>query len=236
MTLTKSLSLSRAVLLAVTVLTGVAGAASAVGSTLPDYSGIWRLDDLHSDSPSTIEARLRIERKREQPAQQPTYQAASSTASARPSYGGHAGGRGMGGGGMGRGSMGGHHGHGQQSTSKADNGTPPPDAPPPLLADDSLLNVQQGAGNIREVLDDADHLDTRLDGVARQSLDGSAMVRSHLTPAGLEIIMQFDGDVRLRQDWAKSPDGRHLTVTETWTTPAVQQPIVFRRRYDRLDI
>jgi hypothetical protein len=48
--------------------------------------------------------------------------------------------------------------------------------------------------------------------------------------------MRFEGDVRLRQNWIQSPDGHHLTVIETWTTPAVQQPIVFKRSYDRLDI
>ncbi|GAB2547634.1 hypothetical protein GCM10027065_18960 [Rhodanobacter koreensis] len=145
----------------------------------------------------------------------------------------------MGGGGMG-GGMGGHGGHGggrgQSKASTADHGAPPPDTPPPLLADDSLLNVQQDAKGIRVVLGDTDQLDSRLDGFARQSLNGSAMVQSHLTATGLQITMQFDGDVRLRQDWVQSPDGHHLTVTETWTTPAVQQPIVFRRSYDRLDI
>jgi len=105
-----------------------------------------------------------------------------------------------------------------------------------LLDNDSLMNVQQDAKGIRVVLDDKDQLDSQLDGNTRQSLSGNAMVQTHITAEGMQISMQFTGDVRLLQTWVKSPDGRHLTVTETWTTPAVQQPIVFKRSYDRLDI
>ncbi len=137
----------------------------------------------------------------------------------------------MGGGGHGHGG-----GRGQNKPSTTDSGKTPPDAPPPLLDNDSLLNVQQDAKGIRVVLDDKDQLDSRLDGNTRQSLSGNAMVQTHLTAQGLQITMQFDGDVRLQQNWVQSPDGHHLTVTETWTTPAVQQPIVFKRSYDRLDI
>ena len=141
---------------------------------------------------------------------------------------------------MGGGGMGGGHGHGggrgQNKTATTDNGTPPPDDPPPLLANDSMMNVQQDAKGIRVVLGDKDQLDSRLDGFARQSLNGGAMVQSQLTATGMQITMRFDGDVRLQQDWVQSPDGHHLTVIETWTTPAVQQPIVFKRSYDRLDI
>lgn len=234
---TKSPDLSRMLLLAVSSLT-VAGAAHAASSALPDYNGIWRLDEQHSDSPSDIDARLRLERKREEPVQQPASGSSTGTpvtSQSSSQHGSHGGGHGMGGGGMGgHGEHGG--GRGQSKPSTSDNGTAPPDTPPPLLADDSMLNVQQDAKGIRVVLGDKDQLDSRLDGLARQSLNGSAMVQGHLTTAGLQITMQFDGDVRLRQDWAQSPDGHHLTVTETWTTPAVQQPIVFKRSYDRLDI
>ena len=132
--------------------------------------------------------------------------------------------------------MGGHGGHGQAKASTTDNGTAPPDTPPPLLANDSLLNVRQDGSSIHVVLGGQEQLDSRLDGNSRQSLNGSAMVHSRLTAAGLQLIMQFDGDVRLRQDWVQSADGHHLTVTETWTTPTVRQPIVFKRSYDRLDI
>ncbi|OOG46905.1 hypothetical protein [Rhodanobacter sp. C01] len=232
MTSTKPLGLPRALLLATSSL-AVAGTLHAAGSGLLDYSGIWRLDEQHSDSPSDIDARLRLERKREEPVQQPASSSSTGTPSAGQKsgqHGGHGGGNGMGG-------HGGHGGgRGQSKTSTSDNGTAPPDAPPPLLADDSLLNVQQDAKGIRVVLGDKDQLDSRLDGFARQSLNGSAMVQSQLTATGLQISMQFDGDVRLRQDWVQSPDGHHLTVTETWTTPAVQQPIVFKRSYDRLDM
>lgn len=237
---TKSLGLPRVLLFAMSSL-AVAGVAHAASSALPDYSGIWRLDEQQSDSPSDIDARLRLERKREEPVQQPASASSTGTSSAsQPSgqHGSHGGGHGMGGGmgGGGMGGHGGHGGHGQSKTSTADNGTAPPDTPPPLLANDSLLNVQQDAKGIRVVLGDKDQLDSQLDGFARQSLNGSAMVQSHLTATGLQITMQFEGDVRLRQDWVQSADGHHLTVTETWTTPAVQQPIVFKRSYDRLDI
>ena len=233
---TRSLGLPQALLLAMSSL-AVASVAHAASSALPDYSGIWRLDEQHSDSPSDIDVRLRLERKREEPVQQPASASstgASSTSQPSGQHGSHGGGHGMGGGGMG--GHGGHGGRGQSKTSTADNGTAPADTPPPLLANDSLLNVQQDAKGIRVVLGDKDQLDSQLDGFARQSLNGSAMVQSHLTATGLQITMQFEGDVRLRQDWVQSADGHHLTVTETWTTPAVQQPIVFKRSYDRLDI
>jgi hypothetical protein len=145
----------------------------------------------------------------------------------------------MGGGGMGGGGMGGGHGRGGGSSGKgssSDSSAPAPDVPPPLLDNDSVLNVQQDAKTIRVVFGDKDQLDGRLDGVTSQSLSGNASVQSHLASDGLDISMQFDGEVRLRQDWIVSPDGHHLTVTETWTTPAVKQPIVFKRSYDRLDI
>lgn len=236
MTSTKPLGLPRVLLLATSSF-AAAGVTHAAGSALPDYSGIWRLDEQHSDSPSDIDTRLRLERKREQPVQQPAGGPSTGTPSASPSSGQHGG---HGGGGMGGGGMGGHGGHGggrgQSKPSTAGNGTAPPDTPPPLLAEDSLLNVQQDAKGIRVVLGDKDQLDSQLDGNTRQSLGGNAMVQTHLTAAGLQITMQFTGDVRLQQDWVQSPDGHHLTVTEIWTTPAVQQPIVFKRSYDRLDI
>ncbi|MEO8999154.1 MAG: hypothetical protein ABI227_10305 [Rhodanobacter sp.] len=62
------------------------------------------------------------------------------------------------------------------------------------------------------------------------------MVQSHLTVTGLQLTMQFGADVRLQQNRLKSADGLQLTVIETWTAPAVQQPIVFKRSCDRLDI
>ncbi|WP_458068786.1 hypothetical protein [Rhodanobacter sp. BL-MT-08] len=85
-------------------------------------------------------------------------------------------------------------------------------------------------------LSDSDQLNARLDGVAQQSLNGSAVVQTRNYTDGLSIRMQFDGGTQLDEFWAKSADGHHLNVTEQWTTPTARQPIVFNRSYDRLDI
>ena len=234
MTFPKPLCLLLSLLLAMSLL-AVAELARAASPSTPDFSGIWRLNDQQSDSPSDIAARLRAERKHEQPVQQPASAASAGTPASQPAgHTGHGGGRGMGGGGMGGHGHGG--GRGQHKTATADSGTAPPDDPPPLLANDSMMNVQQDAKSIRVVLGDKDQLDSQLDGNTRQSLGGNAMVQTRRTAAGVQFIMQFAGDVRLQQEWVQSPDGHHLTVTETWTTPAVQQPIMFKRSYDRLDI
>lgn len=230
MTFTKSLCLPLALVLAISSL-AVTDLAHAASSSAADFSGIWRLNDQQSDSPADIAARLRAERNREQPVQQPASASSTGTPPAGKPSGGHGGGHGMGGGGHGHGG-----GRGQDKASATDSGKVPPDEPPPLLDNDSLMNVQQDAKGIRVVLDDKDQLDSQLDGNTRQSLSGNAMVQTHITAEGMQISMQFTGDVRLQQTWVKSPDGHHLTVTETWTTPAVQQPIVFKRSYDRLDI
>jgi hypothetical protein len=226
MTFPKSRYLPLALLLAISSL-----AVHATSPSTPDFSGIWRLNEQQSDSPSDIAARLHAEKKLEQPVQQPAGAAVTST-SASHAPDGHGGGRGMGGGGHGHG--GGGRGHDKAVTT--DNGTAAPDDPPPLLAHDSLMNVQQDARDIRVAFDDKDQLDGRLDGSTHQSLSGNALVQARLTAEGLQISMQFEGGVRLRQNWIQSPDGHHLTVTETWTTPAVQQPIVFKLSYNRLDI
>jgi hypothetical protein len=242
MTQTKSLCLSLGLLAAASCWS-----AACMAAAMPNFTGIWRLDDQHSDSTPDIAARLRAERKLEQAAPQNTTAPASASSSSTPAsgrHGGHGGGRGMGGGGMGGGGMGGGmhgggHGRGggnHNKTSDSDNSPPPPDVPPPLLDDDSVLNVQQDAKTIHVVFGDKDQLDGRLDGVTSQSLSGNASVQSHLDADGLDFTMQFDGEVRLRESWVVSPDGHHLIVTESWTTPAVQQPIVFKRSYDRLDI
>jgi hypothetical protein len=230
MTFTKSLCLPLALVLAVSSL-AITDLAHAASSSAPDFSGIWRLNDQQSDSPADIAARLRAERNREEPVQQPASASSTGTPSASKTSGGHGGGHGMGGGGHGH-----RGGRGQDKTATTDSGKAPPDEPPPLLANDSLMNVQQNAKGIRVVLDDKDQLDSQLDGNTRQSLSGNAMVQTQITAEGMQISMQFTGDVRLQQTWVKSPDGHHLTVTETWSTPAVQQPIVFKRSYDRLDI
>jgi hypothetical protein len=202
---------------------------------VPDFSGIWRLNDQQSDSPDEIAGSLRAERKREEAAAQlPASASSSSTAAATPhSSSGHSGGHGMGGGG------GGGHGHGgnrNQSKSSSDGASPIVDTPPPLLASDSILNVQQDAKQMQVALSNSDQLDARLDGVAQQSLNGSAVVQTHNYSNGVLISMQFDGGTHLDEYWAKSADGRHLTVIEQWTTPTAKQAIVFKRIYDRLDI
>jgi hypothetical protein len=219
----------------------VIGTLRAANPTTADFTGIWRLDDAQSDNAAVIEQRLRAERTAEQaPVVQPA--SASSTAGSgsgqsQHSRGGHGGGRGgMGGGGMG----GGHGGHGGgdrgNKSASSDTGAAPNDPPPPLLDKDSLLNVQQDAKSLQVSLDNTDRLDTRLDGIARQSLNGNAVVQTRLTPDGLQISMQFDGGTRLQQDWIKSPDGHQLLVTERWSVPTVQQPIMFKRSYVRLDL
>ena len=217
--------------------------AAAAAPALPDFSGIWRLNDQQSDSPDQIAARLRAERKREEAAAQlPASASTSSTppSSASNSHGGRGGGHGgggMGGGGMGGGGGHGHGGNRNQSKDSSNDGVSPiVDTPPPLLANDSILNVQQDAKHMQVALSDSDQLNARLDGVAQQSLNGSAVVQTRNYTDGLSISMQFDGGTHLDEFWVKSADGHHLTVTEQWTTPTARQPIVFKRSYDRLDI
>jgi hypothetical protein len=211
--------------------------ALAASSPLPDFSGIWRLDQMHSDDVSVIAGRLREEKRREQPAAQPAVATSTGAAATTPASGQHGGhGGGMGGGGMGGSHGGGGHGHKSSSNDSDSTSTASNDSPPPLLNIDSLLNVQQDAKTIQVALSNSDRLDARLDGISHESLNGSAMVHSQLTADGLQISMQFDGGVRLEQSWVRSPDGHQLTVTEQWTTPSVRQPITFTRNYIRLDI
>ncbi len=219
------------------------GLAAAVSPALPDFSGIWRLNDQHSDSPDQIATRLRAERKREDVAVQLPAGAASNSASAASnasnSHRGHDGGHGMSGGMGSGGGMGSHRRGGNRNQSKASNsdGTSPiVDTPPPLLANDAILNVQQDAKHLQVTLSDSDRLSARLDGVEQQSLNGSAVVQTTNHSDGLSISMQFDGGTQLEEFWVRSADGRHLMVTEQWTTPTVRQPIVFKRSYDRLDL
>lgn len=209
--------------------------------TGPDFSGIWQLNDKQSDSAADIAARLHAEKHREEA---PSSRPASASTSAAPaassnSNGGHGGGRGMGGGGMGGGGMGGgRHGggnHGAQASS-GDASAPKKDPTPPLLASDSLLNVQQTGKGMQVDYNNTDRLDTKFDGVTRQSLSGSAQVQTQLSPDGMQVSMQFDDGTHLDQTWVRSADGHHLTVTETWSNHDVTAPIVFRRSYDRLDL
>jgi len=223
----------------------LSGIAAAASPTLPDFSGIWRLNDQQSDSPDLIAARLRAERNREEAAAQLPASASTggtpAASSASNSHGGrgggHGGGSGTGGSGMGGGGGHGRGGNHNQSKDSSNDGVSPiVDTPPPLLANDAILNVQQDAKHMQVALSDSDQLNARLDGVAQQSLNGSAVVQTRIYDDGLSISMQFDGGTHLNQNWVKSADGHHMTVTEQWTTPTARQPIVFKRSYDRLDI
>jgi hypothetical protein len=208
----------------------------------PDFTGIWQLNDRASDSAAVITQRLHAERRREQ---SPSSRPAGASSSATPSsssngFGSHSGGRGMGGGGMGGGGMGGgrHGSHNSQDSSNSDSSSskPPKDPTPPLFADDALLNVQQTSKGLKVDFNNSDRLDTQFDGITRQSLNGSAHVQTQMTSHGMDVSMDFGNGTRLEQLWVRSPDGRHLTVTETWATPEVSEPIVFTRNYDRLDL
>lgn len=134
---------------------------------------------------------------------------------------------------MGGGSRHGNHDAQDQSSGSS---TPHKDPTPPLLANDTLLNVQQTSLGMRVDFNNTDRLDARFDGIARPSLNGSAHVQTQLTANGMQISMAFDDGTQLDQSWVRSPDGHHLTVTETWTTNAIKAPIVFTRSYDRLDL
>lgn len=196
-----------------------------------DVSGIWQLNDKASDSATDIAQRLRAEKRREEAPSSNPAAASSSGTPAAPShaFGGRGGGHGMGGG---------RHGSGSQDSqdSSSSKGTPKKSPSPPLLADDGMLNVQQTSQGMRVDYNNTDRLDTKFDGIARQSLNGSAQVRTQQTPSGIQVSMQFDDGTRLDQAWVRSADGHHLTVTETWTGTEVQAPIVFKRSYDRLDL
>lgn len=201
-------------------------------SSTPDFTGIWQLNDKASDSAADITDRLHAEKRREEtPSSQPAG-ASSSGAPAAPSH--SFGGRGGGRGGMG----GGRHGGGNHDSqdSGSSKSTPKKDPKPPLLANDALLNVQQTDKGMQVAYNNTDRLDTKFDGVTRQSLSGSAQVQTQINADGMQVSMQFDDGTRLDQSWARSTDGHHLTVTETWTTDAVKAPIVFKRSYDRLDL
>lgn len=206
-----------------------------------DFSGIWQLNDHASDSAAVITQRLHEERRREQaPSSRPADASSSAApASSGNSSGGRGGGRGMGGmggGGHGMGGGGRHGSHDSQDSSSSDSGKPPKDPTPPLFANDALLNVQQNNKGVRVDFNNSDRLDTQFDGITRQSLNGSAHVQTQLTKDGMQVSMDFNDGTRLEQAWVRSPDGHHLTVTETWTTSELKAPIVFTRSYDRLDL
>jgi hypothetical protein len=224
-----------ALMIAASLYAGLASAQTQ--SSAQDFTGVWQLNDRASDSAAVIAQRLHAERRREEaPSSRPASASSSATPASSNSNGfGHGGGHGMGGGGMG-GGHGGRHGGQNQSSSSDDSSKPAKDPTPPLLADDALLNVQQDKAGMRVDFNNTDRLDTQFDGISRQTLNGGAHVQTQRTQDGMQVSMDFGDGTRLDQNWVRSPDGHHLTVTETWTTTGLKEPIVFTRSYDRLDL
>lgn len=203
------------------------GNAKAAPPQTTDFSGIWQLNDAQSDGASDINKRYHAEKKHEEA---PSSHAQNNNGSSPATLGDLLGG-----------GHGGHHGDGEsnhdyQESFSFDKKKGSDDPTPPLFADDALLNVQQRSADMQVDFNNTDRLDTKFDGVTRPSLNGTAQIQTRLSPNGMHLMMQFSDGTRLEQDWAKSADGHHLTVTETWTPVDLQQPVVFKRVYDRLDI
>ena len=149
--------------------------------------------------------------------------------------GGHGGG--MGGGGMGGGGGGGHgHGGGGGDAKPAASGDKDPIATatypmPPTLKTDSVLLVQQDEKTFQVRLDNGDQLTGKLDGVARQSLNGNAMVRGHMENGQLMVNIRYADGTELDQAWSITPDGKQMVVTGAWKVPTLQEPVTFKRIY-----
>ncbi|WP_052950062.1 hypothetical protein [Dyella japonica] len=227
----------------------ITGAAIAAQST--DFSGAWRLDDRNSDSADGLTNAMRVEARKELAARQQSSAPASSSSSAPPA-GSHGGGRhggggmggggtgggGMGGGGHGGGMGGGGHGHrGDSGDSKPASSTdkdPIATASypmPPMLQNDSVLLVQQDAKTFQVRLNNGDQLTGKLDGVARQSLNGNAMVRGQIMSGQLVVTIRYADGTQLDQTWAMSDDGKQMVVTGAWKVPTLEQPVGFKRVY-----
>jgi hypothetical protein len=210
-----------------------AQAALAATPPMPDLSGAWRLNDLNSDAVADIADRMRKEQLDDlSPDAQPG--AASGTA-ATPAAGQSGGGGHHGGGGGGHGGKGGGKKSGSDS-STANSDAPPPRIPMPrLFAIDSILIVQQNAKNLQVGLSGGDRMDARLDGIASQSINGTATTQ--LTPLadGASMTIQMVDGTRFDERWLLSSDGHRLIVTGTMNIPTLKQPISFKRQYDRLD-
>lgn len=216
-------------------LCAIAQASAQTSTQGADFSGIWQLNDKQSDSAAVITQRLHAEKKHEQA---PSSRSASATSSGAPAAASNGGFGGRGGYGLGGRHMGGgrHGNHDSQASPSSSKSAPAKDPTPPLLADDSFLNVQQNSQGLRVDYNNTDRLDTRFDGKEHQSLNSNARVRTQLMPGGMELSMAFDDGTRLKETWVRSGDGHHLTVSETWWTNDLQEPIVFKRSYDRLDL
>jgi hypothetical protein len=209
------------------------GNAKAATPPAPDFSGVWQLNDAQSDSASDVNKRYHVEKKHEEAPSANT----SNNNGAAPStvgdlLGGGGGGHHGGGGGGGHGGGGGNHDY--EESHSFDKNKGPVDPTPPLFADDALLNIQQRTADMQVDFNNTDRLDTKFDSVTRPSLNGTAQIQTQLSSDGMHLTMEFSDGTRLEQDWVKSADGHHLTVTETWTPVDMKQPIVFKRVYDQL--
>ncbi|HET6554531.1 MAG TPA: hypothetical protein VFG49_13475 [Dyella sp.] len=236
-----------------TVLGSVIALAAYAAPQKPDFTGAWRLDDRNSDTTDTLTTAMRNEARQEQQAAMVQGPApASSSAGAAPGGHGNGGGRhgggamgggagGMGGGGMGHGGgMGGgghgHHGNGDNTGGKAAVSDKDPIATatypmPPMFKLDSVLLVQQDDQAFQVRLNDGSQMTGKLDGQARQSLSGNAMVRGHIDNGQLHVSVQYADGMELEQTWALSPDGQQMIVTGAWKVPALQQAVTFKRTY-----
>lgn len=232
----------------------VLGAGAAFAAQTTDFSGAWRLDDRQSDNANGLTNAMRVEARKELAARQQSAPASSSS-SATPAGAGHGGGRhggggGMGGGGAGGGGMGGgghgggmgggghggHRGDSSGDAKPADAGDKDPIATatypmPPILAADSVLLVQQDAKTFQVHLSNGDQLTGKLDGVARQSLNGNAMVRGQLMSGQLVVNIRYADGTQLDQTWAMSADGQQMVVSGAWKVPTLEQPVGFTRTY-----
>jgi len=227
-------------------------ASAALAAQTTDFSGAWRLDDRHSDNADGLTNAMRVEARKELAARQQQSAPASSSSSATPAGAGHGGGHrggggggGMGGGGMGGGGHGGgmgggghggHRGGGSGDAKPTDAGDKDPIATatypmPPMLANDSVLLVQQDAKTFQVHLGNGDQLTGKLDGVARQSLNGNAMVRGQIMGGQLVVNIRYADGTQLDQTWAMSADGQQMVVSGAWKVPTLEQPVGFTRTY-----
>lgn len=237
-------------------MAGLLLAGAAYAAQAPDFSGAWRLDDRNSDTPDALTAAMRAEARKELAATQQQTAPASSSTSAAPAgshgggrhgggMGGGGGGMGGGGGGMGGGGMGhggggmggggrGHHGDSdsgdKSSTSDKDPIATASYPMPPSLKTDSVLLVQQDDKSFQVRLNNGDQLTGKLDGVARQTLNGNAMVRGHVDNGQLTVNIRYADGTQLDQTWALTPEGQ-MVVTGAWKVPSLQQPVTFKRIY-----
>lgn len=219
-------------------------AGAALAAQVPDFSGAWRLDDRNSDTPDALTAAMRVEARKEIASQQSAPASSSSSAAPAGGHGGHRGGTGgggmghgggMGGGGMGGGGHGRHGGGGDTSKPPADADKDPiataTYAMPPTLKADSVLLVQQDDKTFQVRLSNGDQLTGKLDGVARQTLNGNAMVRGHLDNGQLIVEIRYADGTELNQAWAMTLDGQQMVVTGAWKVPTLQQAVTFKRTY-----